>query len=247
MCKIKKTLLLWSGMIVLILSSLALSQKTDDLQDILKKVEGSIYPENVVFVAEMTIHRPHKEYHKKIKVYLKGNERSLVEFLEPAQERGLKVLNIDKNMWMFLPSVDKVIRLSGKMSVTGGDFVYDDILRVKYGIDYSPASLSIEGQHYLLALKAKTNRASYKEILIRVNPESYLPISQEFYVSGDLLLKRLTYLQPKLFEGRSIPSQFLMEIANSKDFKTTLNIVDYSNTHEIPERVFTQEYLKKGL
>jgi len=167
--------------------------------------------------------------------------------LEPAQERGLKILNIDKNMWMFLPSVEKVIRLSGKMSVTGGDFVYDDILRVKYGIDYSPVSLAIEGQHHLLALKAKTNTASYKEILIRFDPESHLPVSQEFYVSGGLLLKSLTYSAPKRFEGRSIPSQFLMTLSNSKDYRTTLNIIDYNDTHEIPERVFTQEYLKKGL
>jgi len=235
------------GLITLILSSLSYSQTDDHLKDVLEKVERSIYPENVVYVAEMTIDRPKKKYLKKIKVYLKGNDKSLVEFLEPAQERGLKVLSIDKNIWMFLPSVEKVIRLSGKMSITGGDFAYDDILRVKYGIDYSPVSLSMEGQHHLLALKAKTNRASYKEILIRFDPENHLPVSQGFYVSGGLLLKNLTYSAPTLFQGRSIPSQFLMTLANSTDYRTTLHIIDYNDTHEIPERIFTQEYLKKGL
>lgn len=240
---------LWICVVIVgaVFSFKSFAQSAQEAKEFFKKIEKTIYPDNVVYVGEMNVHRPKKDFCKKIKVYLKGAEKSLVEFLSPPQESGTRILMISNNTWMFLPSVEKVIRLSGRINVTGGDFIYDDILRAKLTIDYEAISVIKGEKNMVLSLRAKTNMAQYYQIKIIFNPENYLPIKQEFYTRDGGLLKVLTYSELKHIGGKLIPTKFVMELANSEDYKTTIKIIDYSDVYQIPERVFTQEYLKKGL
>jgi len=72
-----------------------------------------------------------------------------------------------------------------------------------------------------------------------------LPIKAEFYVFGDRLLKTLTYEKPRLMKGRIIPTSLIMQNAFTQDYITTLELEDI-NFEPIKERIFTEEYLKKG-
>jgi len=214
-------------------------------ETIFKKMEKAIYPENISYTAKVTIYRPGKKYKKLIKVYIKGYEKSLIEFLEPPQERHTRILMIGDNMWLYLPSVEKVIRLSGRIKMGGGDFIYDDILRAKLTLDYYIKRLIEEKEDYILELKAKNNKVFYDSIKLWVKKETLLPQKAEFYTFTGNLLKTLTYMEPKRFKGRVIPSKLLMQLAMSSDYKTVLEVVDY-NDKKIRNRIFTQEYLKKG-
>jgi len=211
-----------------------------------KEMEKAIYPEDVTYTARMTILRPGKEYKKVIKVYIQGYEKSLIEFLEPPQERGTKILMIGDNMWMYLPSVEKIIRLSGKTKVMGGEFIYDDILRAKLTIDYYVESMEKDEKQTILNLKAKDKIAAYDKIRLIVNSDNYLPIRGEFYTIGGILLKTLDYSEYTTFGKKIIPARLLMQLAVSSDYKTIIEIIKYDD-NKIPKRIFSQEYLKKGL
>ncbi len=217
-----------------------------DTNSILKQVDEAMYPDQITYTAKMIICRPEKEYKKLMRVYIKGYDEALVEFLEPPQERGLKILMRGDNVWMYLPSVEKVIRLTGKMKMMGGEFVHDDIMRVRLNLDYNAEFLQKEDNHYILQLKAKNKKVTYDMIKYWIRDDNYLPIKAEFYTIGGKLLKILTYSELREFSKRLMPSKFIMENAFTKDYKTTLDIIscDYSY---IPDRLFTQEYLKKGL
>lgn len=212
----------------------------------IKNLEKAIYPENVAYTARMTIYRPGKEYKKLIKVYLKGYDKSLIEFVEPPQERDTRILMIGENMWMYLPSVEKVIRLSGRVKVMGGEFIYDDIMRAKLTIDYTPESLEKQEGGDTVTLKAKGKTAAYEKIKLLLNANNFLPMRSEFYTAGGVLLKTLDYSEAVTFGKKTIPSRLLMQLAVSHDYRTVMDIVAYKYS-DIPERVFTQEYLKKGL
>lgn len=210
-----------------------------------KDVEKAIYPENVTYMARMTIYKPGKEYKKLLKVYLKGYDKSLIEFIEPPQERGTRILMIGENSWMYLPSAEKVIRLSGRIRVMGGEFIYDDIMRAKLTIDYILESLEEHDSQKILTLKAKNKKAAYDKIKLYIT-DSLLPTRSEFYTESGVLLKTLDYSEPVTFLKTKVPSRLLMQLAVSQDHKTLMNLVEY-NYSTIPDRVFTQEYLKKGL
>lgn len=215
-------------------------------QDTLKKTIEGMYPLNVVYTSEMVIKRPNKEYRKKMKVYLKGKDNSLVEFFYPPKEQGLKILSKQDITWMYLPSVEKIIRLSGKTSVAGSDFIYQDILRVRLDEDYNATSLKEEENRYILELRAKTKNVAYEKILYFVDKKTLLPLEGYFYVLEDRLLKTLTYKEPKMVKGRLIPTLLIMQNAFTKDYETILKMEDV-DFEPISDRIFTQEYLKKGI
>lgn len=216
--------------------------------ELLLKIENNIYPANVTYTAAMTIYRPGKEYKKIIKVYMQGYEKALIEFISPPKERDTRILMIDDDMWMYLPSIEKVIRLSGSVKVMGGEFIYDDIMRAKFTINYKTESIVENENGILLTLIAKNKGIAYEKIRLSVNPDTLLPKFAEFYTSSGSLLKRLTYSEPRLFtkSHQIIPSRLLMQLAASEDYKTLMEILDY-NDNEIEKRIFTYEYLKKGM
>lgn len=217
-----------------------------DANSVLKQVDEAMYPAQITYTAKMTISRPEKEHKKLMRVYIKGYDKALVEFLEPPQERGLKILMIDDNVWMYLPSVEKVIRLTGRMKMMGGEFVHDDIMRVRLSLDYNAESLQKEDNYYILHLKAKSKKVTYDKIRYWIREDNYLPIKAEFYTIGGKILKILTYSNLKEFNRGLMPSELIMENAFTKDYKTTLEITSCDYGY-IPDRLFTQEYLKKGL
>lgn len=213
-------------------------------QELLGRIDEAMYPSNIVYTAEMRIYRRDKENIKRMKVYIKGKDKALVEFLYPKKERGVKILMRGEYAWMYLPSVEKIIRLSGGVSLAGGDFIHQDIMKVRLEEDYEVVSLKEEEDHSLLELRAK-RRGVYDKIVYWVKKD-LLPIKTEFYVCDDRLLKTLSYKEPKLMKGRLMPSVLVMQNAFTQEYKTILKIEDV-DLSPIPDRVFTQEYLGKGL
>jgi len=232
---------------LLLLLLIAIQIHAEEGDNLLKRVEEIIYPENVTYTAEMTIHRPEKVYKKIIRVYMKGYEKSLIEFLEPPRERDTRILMIGDNMWMYLPSIEKIIRLSGRVKIMGGEFIYDDIMRAKLSVDYIVESVKKNDEKIEMLLKAKdVGITAYKKIRLTVKSNNLLPIKSEFFTTSDMLLKILEYSEPRSFAQKVIPSILLMKLATSDDYKTVMRVVDYSDS-EIPDRVFTHDYLKKGM
>jgi len=148
-----------------IFREIGLAESSSDAQKYLKIAISNMYPPNVTYVALMTIKRPNKEYIKRLKVYIKGEDNSLVEFLYPPKEEGLKILSKKDYELMYLPSVEKVIRLSGKNSLVGGEFTHYDILKVRLEEDYDAISLKEKDDYYMLELKAKNKKVSYDKYI----------------------------------------------------------------------------------
>ena len=56
-------------------------------------------------------------------------------FLSPASEKGRATLRLGNNMWLYIPSVGKPLRITSLQSVVGGVFNNSDILRIDYSAD----------------------------------------------------------------------------------------------------------------
>jgi len=216
-------------------------------KELLEKADRAMYPENATYISKMTIYRGDRVYEKLVKVYIKGDDKALIELLEPKRDRGIKILKLKDACWMYLPSVSKTIRAVGGINVMGGDFIYDDILSVRLSKDYEVSSMEEMDKDFLLVLKAKGKGLAYDMIRYWIDKENYLPKRAEFYgIGGERLIKILDLREPKMFINKLHPSLLVMQLAFSKDYKTTLEITSFNND-PIPDRIFTKEYMKKGL
>jgi hypothetical protein len=80
----------------------------------------------------------------------KDRDKMISLFLAPASEKGRATLRLDDNMWLYIPSVGKPIRITSLQSVVGGVFNNADILRLDYSTEYEPTKMEDAGGTYLL-------------------------------------------------------------------------------------------------
>jgi len=67
---------------------------------------------------------------------IKGHDKALVRFLSPPGDRGTKVLLVDNDMWVYLPTTAKPIRISPRQRLTG-NAAYGDIVRLNFIGNYT--------------------------------------------------------------------------------------------------------------
>lgn len=216
-------------------------------QEVWSKMCKAMDFDYLTYISNITVNRPNKTFTSTSRVYLKGYDKGLVEVLSPPQDKGFKVLRIEDNFWIFLPSVNKAIRALGKESFVGSDFIHQDILGIDIKKYYELSELKEEENLYLAVLEAKNKELPYYVMKYYLTKEDYLPQKVEFYgVGSEKLIKILEFKKYEKIGKKKLATELICRLAFTKDYETTLKVLSYS-TKYIPERVFTKEYLKKGL
>lgn len=184
---------------------------------------------------------------RKYQVLSKGNINSIVMVIEPASERGQIMLMKGRDLWIFLPDVSQPVRLSLAQRLTG-QVANGDLARANFTGDYTPRLIrtdTIEGEaHYVLELTANDRSATYQRVLYWVKQKNSWPYKAEFYSVSNRLLKTCKYENFQTMAGKIRPTRLIMEDALHKD---ELSILEYESMklRQLPDKIFTKEYLKK--
>ncbi|KAA6306010.1 hypothetical protein EZS27_042335, partial [termite gut metagenome] len=87
-----------------------------DAQDpvkILEAVDENISANSRIIESTMIIHGKRNDRTMTSKSYSIGNKKSFTEYLSPVRDKGTKMLKLDKELWMYSPSTDRTIMISG--------------------------------------------------------------------------------------------------------------------------------------
>jgi outer membrane lipoprotein-sorting protein len=155
----------------------------------------------------------------KTKIYYKKDKGTLMEFLEPAREKGKKILLVKDNMWLFVPSVSKPLRLSAKDSFMGTSFSNRDLMDYDLKNDYKAKILQETEKYYKLELTATNKNVAYPKVIIEVEKQHVLPTKEELYtLSGDLI-KIIEFSELKNFSSKTRPSIIkVVDMLNQKNY-----------------------------
>lgn len=184
---------------------------------------------------------------RKYRVLSKGNSNTVVMVTDPPSERGQIILMKDSDLWIFMPEVSQPVRVSLAQRLTG-QVANGDLARANFGGDYTPKILKteeIEGHSYfVMELIANTKSVTYQKVVYWVRKKDNWPYKAEFYSLSNRLLKTCYYEQFEKMEGQTRPTRLVMEDALKQGTKS---ILTYSSMKrkELPEKIFTKDYLKK--
>lgn len=229
--------------------------------EILAKVDGILESQSTIMEATMTtVDGKGVSKSSQMVIYIKkdakGKSRTLIHYLSPAVDKGTKFLslgNVDQ-MWMYLPKVEKTIRIAGSMvkqSMMNSDFSYEDLMdRSDFSEYYSAQVLGnevINGENcYVLDLKAKKGSAHYRQLKLWVRQDNFIPAKEEFYSGGGKLTKVSTQTEITTMDDRQVPTRITFQDLDQKGHQTTLAIKSMRFKADIPERYFSMQYLEKG-
>ena len=184
---------------------------------------------------------------RKYRVLSKGNDNTVVMVTEPASERGQILLMKGHDLWIFLPNVSQPVRLSLSQRLTG-QVANGDLARANFAGDYNPKlvrSETIDGEKYnVLELDAVDRSVTYQRVLYWVRESNGAPYKAEFYSASKRLLKTCLYGKYEKMLDRLRPTELVMTDALHEGEKSVLS---YSamKLRDLPDKVFTKDYLKK--
>lgn len=128
-----------------------------------------------------------------------------IEFIEPARDRGKKILMVDTSMWMASPAVSKPVRLSGKDAFMGTSFTNDDMMNMDKSDDYDTVVVAEDAGSWSLVMTALLPSLPYPRIEATVGKD-YLPKTMTFFTRSGKESKLVTYSEVKDFGGKARPS-----------------------------------------
>ena len=224
-----------------------------EADEILKKVERNVSSENRVFESSMTIHGSRTSRTITSKSYSEGDKQSFTEYLSPAREQGTKMLKLEKQLWIYSPSTDRTIQLSGHMlrqSVMGSDLSYEDMMDDRKLTDVYSAKITgneviDDRKTTLLELTAKVTDAAYYSRKVWIDSERFVPLKEELFARSGQLLKRTTLSDVRQVEGRWFPMTVVYKDMLKQGEGTEFKITAIKFNQKIPEYIFTKAALKQ--
>ncbi|MDR1661896.1 MAG: outer membrane lipoprotein-sorting protein [Azoarcus sp.] len=184
---------------------------------------------------------------RKYRVLSKGNSNTVVMVTEPASERGQIILMKSRDLWVFMPDVSQPIRIALSQRLTG-QVANGDLARANFAGDYHPRRLraeTIDSETYeVLELTAVDRGVTYQKVIYWIDRKKHWPFKAEFYSLSKRLLKTCKYENYQTMEGRQRPTRLVMEDAMRDGEQSVL---EYGNMQlrELPDKIFTKDYLKK--
>lgn len=184
---------------------------------------------------------------REFRVYSRGNENTIVQTTKPAAERGQILLMKGRDLWLFVPNVSQPVRLSLAQRLTGV-VSNGDIARANFSGDYNPTLIGTEKlgdeTFHVLELIAVDRTVTYQKVRYWVRQTNGAPHKAEFYSLSDRLLKTCSYENYRTLGGKVRPTRLVMVDAVKADTKS---VMDYDDMRlvDLPEKMFTKEYLKK--
>jgi outer membrane lipoprotein-sorting protein len=233
------------------ISLIGLSQPGADA--ILKKVEKNMSSDNRVFESTMTIWGNRSSRTISSRTYSVEDKKSFTEYLSPAREQGTKMLKLENQLWIYSPSTDRIIQISGHMlrqSVMGSDLSYEDLMDDRKLTDVYSAKVTgneiiDDRKTYILELTAKVTDVAYNSRKMWIDSERFVPLKEELFAKSGQLLKRTTLSDVKQLEGRWFPEKIVYKDMLKQGNGTEFRITNIKFNQKIPDYIFTKAALKQ--
>jgi outer membrane lipoprotein-sorting protein len=228
-----------------------LSAQTAD--EILDRVDRNMSSENRIFESAMIIHGRRTSRTITSISYSVGDKKSFTEYLSPAREQGTKMLKLEDQLWIYSPSTDRTIQISGHMlrqSVMGSDLSYEDMMEDRKLTDVYDAEVigseNIDGRPaWVLELNGNVDDLAYAIRKEWIDKERYIPLKEELYAKSGQLLKRSTLSDVVNIEGRWFPTTIVYKDMLKQGDGTEFKITSIKFNQDIPEYIFTKAALKQ--
>jgi outer membrane lipoprotein-sorting protein len=221
--------------------------------EILEKIDQNMSSENRIFESSMTIHGKRNSRTITSKTYSVGDKQSFTEYLSPAREEGTKMLKLEDQLWIYSPSTDRTIQISGHMlrqSVMGSDLSYEDMMDDRKLTETYNATVigeeEIDGRKtWVLELTAKVDDVAYASRKLWVDTERFVPLREELYAKSGQLLKRSTMSDVVQIEGRWFLKTIVYKDMLKQGDGTEFKVLDIKFNQDIPEYIFSKAALKQ--
>jgi outer membrane lipoprotein-sorting protein len=226
---------------------------SQDAKEIVKKADEKMRGNTMQ--AEMVIRtiRPTWSREMQCKTWMKGNSLSMILVQSPAKDKGIAFLKRKKEVWNWMPSLERTIKLPPSMmtqSWMGTDFTNDDLVKESSVVeDYNHSLIgdtSIDGRPcFTIQMIPKPEAAVvWSKVIICIDKKDFLELHSRFYDEDGELINIMNSYDIKMMHDRLIPTRFEMIPADKKGHKTEMIYKNIQYNNPIDDNFFSVDKMK---
>tara|TARA_R110002051_G_scaffold306_3_gene1351 strand:+ start:18882 stop:19652 length:771 start_codon:yes stop_codon:yes gene_type:complete len=243
------------GIIIFIMPLITVfSQQNLSATEIVKRADDNMRGKTSEADITIKIIRPTWSREMNMKAWSKGDDYSMILVTSPAKEKGTVFLKRIKEVWNWIPSIERNIKLPPSMmsqSWMGTDFTNDDLVK--------EASSVSDYNHTLLGKETISNKDCYKiemvpkpsaavvweKVIVWIDSEDFLQLKAEFYDEDGELVNIMNSRDVKELGGRKITSTIEMFPVDKEGNSTVILYNDIIFDIPIIDNFFTTRNMKQ--
>jgi hypothetical protein len=188
-----------------------------------------------------------------VKAWMKGTDLAMILVQSPVKDKGIVFLKRKKEVWNWMPSLEKTIKLPPSMmsqSWMGTDFTNDDLVKESSVVnDYDHSIIgdtTIDNRAcYIIQMIPKPEAAVvWGKLIICIDKKDMLELHTRFYDEDGVLINTMNSYDVKIMDDRLIPTRFEMIPANKKNQRTEMIYKRIQYNKPIEDGFFTTERMK---
>ena len=225
-----------------------------DANQILKnseqKIQGikSSYQEMMIKIV-----RPKWSKEMTMKGWSIGEDYFTSVVLSPAKEKGTVFLKRENEVWNYIPSIERTIKLPPSMMMQnwmGTDFTNDDLVqRSSITDDYTNTIIGneiIDGLDcWIIELIPNEDAAVvWGKLMMWIDKRDYMQLKTQFFDEYDEMASIMTGKAIKSFDGKKLPAIIEFVPLDKEGNKTIVERLVWKFDIDINERYFLPNYMK---
>ena len=224
-------------------------------REIIKKADEKMRgTESAITEMTITIVRPKWSREMTLKTWSKGEELSLSLIKSPAKEKGITFLKRHKEIWNWMPAIERTIKLPPSMmmqSWMGTDFTNDDLVRESSTLnDYDQ---KLVGDSTILGRKCWKIQLDplpdapvvWGKIIAFVEQTDYIQLRAEMYDEDGFLINTMNSSDIKEMGGKMLAAKMEMIPEEKPGNKTVMQITSIEFDKPMEDSFFSTSNMKR--
>jgi len=206
-------------------------------------------------VATMRVVTRHWERSLTMEVWSLGADYSLVRVLSPAKEAGTSTLKASRDIWNYLPKVDRTIKIPASMmmgSWMGSHFTNDDLVKESRLVEDYEIETGFEGTRenvrvWEFTLTPRPEAAVvWGKIEYRVRQRDFMPLQARYFDEEGELVRTLTFSNFRRMGNRLVPAHMDMQPHDKPGERTSVSYDKLEFDLDIDKSFFSLRTLRRG-
>ena len=185
----------------------------------------------------------------------KGKDNTFIRILEPKKERGTTTLRVGKDIWNYLPKVDRVIKLpSSMMSVSwmGSHVTNNDLVRESRFSEDFDCTIAFDGDKggqaiiEIDCLPLEDAAVEWGKVGLTLDAAKELPMEVRYFDEDLALARTITYSNLRMVDDREMPTTMIVIPADEPEESTTVTYDKITFDVDIADDFFSIRRLREN-
>ena len=204
--------------------SISAEAKNFTPDEIIQRADEVRCPSESYFMEVEVTSRGQEEGNVRLEVFTKGREKTRVNTIAPARDKGRNMVMIGEDMWVYVPNLKRAVRVALNQKLTG-QAANGDVSRMRWWGDYTATSESEDSRAWNLMRTAKKKGLTYEKMRVSIEKKSFRPMKAEYLSLGGKILKRSQFREYRQIAGAIRPTEIHIQDASNADDASVIRIL----------------------